>query len=410
MSDVEIHGGIDVDVDDLYAFAATCREVSSTLTSALTGLVQAQTRVLAASATLTAAVPGGPLHTLATMSVAPSKLLSAAARVSSLGVRVTRAAEAYSEEEAGLAGMMAGLAAVGSFFVPAGPAGPYRSADPTSWQEEGLIRPLSRIWWDRRRAEVGPVEDLGGGAVPAGTADLVSLLDGRWSEKAVNEPPAGRIDVTRVTTVDQQGRAEDSYVVALSGTSSWALAPFHLFSKDVRGVKPNLQLVSGDRTAEVAALPSALARAGVPAGARVALVGHSQGGMTAYAAAGDPTMRSTYDISHVVTAGSPVGTMPAPKGMRVLSLENRGDPVPGLEGRTNPDGALRTTVRFTGTRSGVDGHGVDQYVSGASRVDASTDHRLRAFTDSLREKGFVNRPDSRATARLTRVELRLGGG
>lgn len=277
MSEIEIHGGIDVDVDDLYAFAGTCREISESLTSALTGLLLAESEVVAATATLAAVEPGRALHALSTMSVAPLALGLVAARVASLGARVTRAAESYSQEERGLAGMMSGLASVGSFFFPAGPQGPYRSANPSSWQEDGVIRPLSRFWWDPREVRSGPAEELGGGEAPAGVAGLVSLVGGRWADKAVNDPPSGRVDVTKVTTTDPDGRSQDSYVVSLWGTSSWAVAPFHLFSDDVRGVKSNLQLVSGDRTAEVAALPSVLTKAGVPAGARVAWSGTAKG-------------------------------------------------------------------------------------------------------------------------------------
>jgi pimeloyl-ACP methyl ester carboxylesterase len=116
----------------------------------------------------------------------------------------------------------------------------------------------------------------------------------------------------------------------------------------------------------------------------VMLVGHSQGGIVAARAANGFVAGGQYNVTHVVTAGSPVGRIPVPDGVQMLSLENSGDIVPHLDAAENPASDNRTTVKFdnqSGTMGGNHAIG-GNYVDAARQLDASTDPSVRRFRDS----------------------------
>lgn len=77
----------------------------------------------------------------------------------------------------------------------------------------------------------------------------------------------------------------------------------------------NLRLVSGQHPAAMDDVRAALEAAGVPPGAEVMIVGHSQGGIVANHLSADPTFNSasgqpgTYDVTHTFSVGSPVQTV-----------------------------------------------------------------------------------------------------
>src|SRR5439155_1315285 len=121
----------------------------------------------------------------------------------------------------------------------------------------------------------------------------------------------------------------------------------------------------------------------------VLLVGHSLGGMEAAALA---TRHTGFAITDVVTAGSPTAQVGGfPDGVRVLSLEHRGDVVPLLDGADNPDTVEQTTVSFDdGADSTIVGaHGYDHYVAGAAAVDRSADPSITEHLAGLRDRGFL---------------------
>jgi pimeloyl-ACP methyl ester carboxylesterase len=115
----------------------------------------------------------------------------------------------------------------------------------------------------------------------------------------------------------------------------------------------------------------------------VLLVGHSQGGMQA---AQLLVQGSGYDVTNVVTAGSPIaGAGPFPHGSHVLSLENRADFVPALDGAANPVAPEHVTVTFDdGPDDPVGSHDLSHYVDGAAALDASHDPAVRGSVASLR--------------------------
>ncbi len=77
-----------------------------------------------------------------------------------------------------------------------------------------------------------------------------------------------------------------------------------------------------------------LLRAGVPTGSDLMIVGHSLGGLTAMNLAADVELASTYRVTHVITLGSPIdGKRPADHTTQVISLVNKHDVIPMLDGR-----------------------------------------------------------------------------
>lgn len=441
-----VSGGIDVDVDDLYALSARCRDAASVLDAVSAEVGRACVCGEAAVAVLGAADPArraAVRRAADAVAAAPRRLPAATVGIAALGLRVALAAERYAGSEAaaergvryagatigyldGLAGRKAGhgrgvgSGGDGSRGVGSG-GGP--AVDPDSLSEV-VAGPLAATYRERA-AVVGPATSLGGVPPPTGIADLLGLINGAGGavddaggggtdDDASGPPPAGRVDVVAITTTGRQGAAHTTYVVALPGTSDWSL-PGAPPRDDVRNLHANLQLMSGNATAELRALPAALAGAGVPAGASVAFVGHSQGGMTAYAAASDPVLRARYRVAAVVTAGSPIGAMAAPGGVPVLALENLDDVVPRLDGRRNPDARDRVTVAFAGAREGA-AHDLDQYVAAGRRIDRAVAHGvadpaeapLTSVVEALRDAGVLPAVGASAQATRTRVELRLG--
>jgi hypothetical protein len=118
------------------------------------------------------------------------------------------------------------------------------------------------------------------------------------------------------------------------------------------------------------------------------LVGHSQGGLVAVTTARDAVASGEFDVTHVVTAGSPVGRTAGslPGRVRLLALENARDVVPHLDGLANPDRANVTTAsseRGDGTVLGD--HDIDgSYVPVAADVQASRSGSVRDFLGSAR--------------------------
>ncbi|WP_208886347.1 acetoacetate decarboxylase family protein [Streptomyces sp. PBH53] len=78
----------------------------------------------------------------------------------------------------------------------------------------------------------------------------------------------------------------------------------------------------------------ALADYGIPRGADLALIGHSEGGIAVMNLAQDEEFCRTYRVTHVIAVGSPVDTKkPADPRTWVASITNQHDIVPVLDGR-----------------------------------------------------------------------------
>jgi hypothetical protein len=222
---------------------------------------------------------------------------------------------------------------------------------------------------------------------PSNVADLVDGITQTYGEAD------GEINIQTVG-----GPGNERYIVTLPGTDSWGDDP-----NDVRDLQANLQLAGGDDTAYNRGIKEAMKQAGIPEGAPVMLVGHSQGGMTAAHLAADAEFSSKYDVKQVVTVGAPTAQVPdIPAHTQVLSIENTGDMVPLTDGEDNPDSPNRTTVQFDG-RTGSLGHnhGMDTYTKGAEAVDASDDPSINAAINKMHEDGFLGPSERRPTQTQT---------
>ncbi|MGC4112902.1 MAG: lipase family protein [Nocardioides sp.] len=230
--------------------------------------------------------------------------------------------------------------------------------------------------------------------------DLPGLMRHLRQTNALSVPgrtgDQGTIEVQRLRT---QG-GPDRFVVYLPGTDDPRTAPWS-HGHEVRDLPADLRVLAGEHAAYATGIEDAMAQAGIRPRDPVLLVGHSLGGMEAATllAHGSP-----YRVTHVVTAGSPIaGVGGYPAGAHMLSLENRGDVVPLLDGRDNADAVQHVTVQFDeGGRSVLDGHDLRHYVHGAAAVAASRDPSIDEQLASLRAAGFVG-SRARATSEVFQI-------
>jgi hypothetical protein len=210
---------------------------------------------------------------------------------------------------------------------------------------------------------------------PRGLDDLLNGLDTR--SKTTEDDPSN-IDVRIIRDADNN---VTGYVVDIPGTKDWPL-PGQVKSANDLGV--NVDAMAGNNTVLQKGIQEALDRAGADeTGAPVMLVGHSQGGIVAAQATTD-LKASGYNVTHVVTAGSPVGRIEVPGDVQVLSLENRNDIVPHLDASDNPDSPNRTTVTFDNNTGSFKNHAIGgNYTDAAGVLDKSSDPSVQRYRDSM---------------------------
>ena len=218
--------------------------------------------------------------------------------------------------------------------------------------------------------------------VPRGVQDILRGLEQR------NSPSTGsgqsQIDVRVVTTVDASRVAHRSYIVDIPGTKDWQFDPTgdrthpNDFGTNVHGL-------AGDDTARREGVLQALRLAGAGPADSVMLVGHSQGGLVAMSTAQAAAKTGEFHITNVITAGSPIGAMPVPRGTQVLSLENRADIVPRLDGQPNADLDNRVTVTFEDQHHDVgQNHSLTtSYIPASAQVDSSSDPSVQTYLAGL---------------------------
>jgi len=122
--------------------------------------------------------------------------------------------------------------------------------------------------------------------------------------------------------------------------------------------------------------------------ARVLLVGAGHGGVLAAELAAS-AVSDAFTVDAVVTAGSPSAHVPRiPGSVRVLSLEDRDDPVAILGSLVNAGAANRTDVVFDATGASPG----EEYVAGARAADEAAVHHtdLAAELDRLRAWGYLS--------------------
>jgi hypothetical protein len=231
-------------------------------------------------------------------------------------------------------------------------------------------------------------------------ADLTGLLQHLDQTNALSPPDRpddqGTIEVQALHSPDGTTR----YVVYLPGTDDPGAVPGR-HDGDVRDLPADLRVIADEHTSYATGIEQAMTDAGIGPHDPVLLVGHSLGGMEAASLLAHGT---GFHVTHVVTAGSPIaGVHGYPPGTHVLSLENRGDIVPLLDGRDNADAIRHVTVQFDDPGPTVlDGHGLTHYVRGAAAADASTDPAVREQLASLRAHRFLGTGDT-ATSEVFQI-------
>lgn len=140
-----------------------------------------------------------------------------------------------------------------------------------------------------------------------------------------------RIDTGVIRLVVREHEGVRHWIVQFPSTKSWHPRP---------GIAPNdltADLVIGaeqEATITRAALAT-MRDAGIAAGEPVVLAGFSLGGMVAAQVAAR-AHAAGFTVTHLVVAGSPLGRLPIPSGIRTLAIEHVLDLVPRIDGRENP--------------------------------------------------------------------------
>lgn len=239
----------------------------------------------------------------------------------------------------------------------------------------------------RRELVVAPLVGGAGGArkqrAPEGIGDVMEHV------AELGDAPGPTVGVQRLDHAD----GSTSWVVSVPGTRCMDVVP----GADPMDNATNLALMAGQPDDMTEAVQVAMLRAGVGPDDQVLLAGHSQGGMVATRLA--TSLRGTYAIEAVLTAGSPVASMPVPADVAALHLEHAQDAVPALDGWRNPDAANRTTVVRTlpgldtatagGGLLGLGPGGVGRaheawrYAETAAVVQRLDDPSVRGFQDAV---------------------------
>ncbi|WP_131738485.1 hypothetical protein [Actinomadura roseirufa] len=137
--------------------------------------------------------------------------------------------------------------------------------------------------------------------------------------------PTGRALVQSVTGPD----ATERYVVQVPGMRIGV--PDSDSPGDLLGAFSSTLLDSAPYSR---ALAKAIDDFGVPAGAELALIGHSAGGAAIMSLAQDPGFCARYTVTHAVAIGSPIDfKRPVSSRTRVTSITNQHDLIPSLDGQ-----------------------------------------------------------------------------
>lgn len=228
--------------------------------------------------------------------------------------------------------------------------------EPFTTGAEGALRDVAVVVVEE--PEDQPAPDRADGAAPRDLTALMGEL-----ERATSPASGPSVVVRRV--------GASRYIAYLAGPS-------------VDDGHP-LRLVSGDRSGYAAHVVASIEDAvGADDDARVMLVGGAQGGVTAAEIAAG-TSSDRFAIDQVITAGAPSAHVPRiPETTRMLSLEDRADPVALLGSLINAGASNRVTVVYD--------HGPDEprsYVAGGRAADAAAHPDLLAELDRLRALGYL---------------------
>lgn len=251
----------------------------------------------------------------------------------------------------------------------------------------GAAQPLAAILGRRQVsvAVLGSTRALQGAERPRDDAALLRLIDDAYPGGA-----SGGLGVVSVLRFDQP-----------DGSRSWAVAIPGTQSAGPGGDNPmrattNVPLMAGMPDGASDLVLQALDQAGAQPGEAVLLAGHSQGGMAAMAVASAAAVTGRHTVTHVLTAGSPVAGMAAPRGVATKHLEHSTDIVPAFDALPSPDTPHRLTVSVDlrsstdpadrlASHDLIDSHDIATYVRSSERIEAAgeQDPSLRWWRDSV---------------------------
>ncbi|MEE1618897.1 hypothetical protein [Brachybacterium sp. J153] len=204
--------------------------------------------------------------------------------------------------------------------------------------DTGLLDPRTTV-------TVHAVRPVTGSAPPQDLVDLLVDLD--ESASGTLDPggapgdlvASGRIRIQTVRGAD----GTEAYIVHAPPTGGGNIVDPRSWGAqgNSAGWDSNLRAMAGQESAAMADVRAAMVAAGVPDGAEVMIVGHSQGGLTAARLAADPGFNSlggepgTYRVTHIFSVGSPVQSVaPATELTQGVNVAHQPVlvPLPGLAG------------------------------------------------------------------------------
>lgn len=210
--------------------------------------------------------------------------------------------------------------------------------------------------------------DRADGDPPRNLAELMAELDATTAPVVVRRVGAGR------------------FVIYLRGPCADGAAP-RLVTGDTSSYATSVLRCIEDVVAREVGEGGEGGDGDVQAGVRVMLVGAGQGGVcAAEVAAGRPS--DLFSIDQVITSGAPSAHVPRiPESTRMLSLEDRSDPVALLGSLMSAGASNRVTVVYDADPQSASG----RHVHGGRIADAATHPDLVAELDRLRDLGFLAR-------------------
>lgn len=171
--------------------------------------------------------------------------------------------------------------------------------------------------------QVGPGQDRNDLTLPTSAS---SIFQGVVDSYEAAESAGTEDGAVRIVQVEQPD-GSFAYTVNIPGTENWGVTG----GGQGRDLTSNLMVMAGQSSSAQEAVILAMQRAGIPPGAPVMLTGHSQGGMLAVALASDPSFMANYNVTNVMTVGSPVDGAGIDPRVNVLEVQHEGDLVPQLD-------------------------------------------------------------------------------
>jgi hypothetical protein len=219
-----------------------------------------------------------------------------------------------------------------------------------------------------------------------GGSALRDIAGGLLETTATTPPATVEVDGQRPRTIADLMTALESTVRSVS-VHRVGPSRYIAYLAGPGGGGRRLRLVGGDSASYAATVVRTIEAAveGDP-GAHVMLVGSAAGGATAAEVAA--TLDSTaFVVDQVVTAGAPSAHVPRiPERTRVLSLEDRSDPVALLGSLVNASATNRTTVVFDGSGAL---EGLSLYVAGGRAADGASHPGVRAEIHRIQQLGYL---------------------